>query len=125
MNILVVDDDEAVRAGLRSVLLSEGYNVRVACDGREAAQHLEQSPADLVLVDMNMPVQNGWGTIANLRRIAPRLPIIIITARADQDHAARAAGLELMEKPLDLPVLMERIATILKQAETFPRAALK
>ena len=117
MNILVVDDDEAVRTGLRCVLVSEGYDVRVACDGREAVQELASTRTDLILVDMNMPVQNGWATIAGLRSIKPHVPIIIITARPDQLRAARAAGLELMEKPLDLPVLMERIAALLQKAE--------
>ena len=117
MRILVVDDDEAVRTGLRCVLISEGYDVRVACDGREAVQELASTRADLILVDMNMPVQNGWATIAGLRGIKPDVPIIIITARPDQLRAARAAGLELMEKPLDLPVLMDRIAALLQKAE--------
>ncbi len=117
MKILVVDDDEAVRTGLRCVLLSEGYDVRVACNGLEAVHDLAKSPADLILVDMNMPVQNGWATIAGLRGIKPNLPIIIITARPDQLRAARAAGLELMEKPLDLPVLVERIATLTRHTE--------
>ena len=117
MKILVVDDDEAVRTGLRCVLVSEGYEVRTACNGREAVQDLTKSRADLVLVDMNMPVQNGWSTIAGLRGLQPNLPIIIITARPDQLRAARAAGLELMEKPLDLPVLMERISVLTSQAQ--------
>ena len=117
MKILVVDDDEAVRTGLRCVLVSEGYEVRTACNGLEAVQDLAKLPADLVLVDMNMPVQNGWSTIARLRSLQPDLPIIIITARPDQLRAARAAGLELMEKPLDLPILMERISVLTNQAQ--------
>ena len=117
MKILVVDDDEAVRTGLRCVLLSEGYEVGVASNGNEAVQDLKGGPADLILVDMNMPVLNGWATIAGLRGIRPNLPIIIITARPDQQRAAKAAGLELMEKPLNLPVLMERIAALTHPAE--------
>src|SRR3954466_11375769 len=69
MKILVVDDDEAVRTGLRCVLVSEGYEVRVACNGLEAVQDLEKAQADLILVDMNMPELNGWATIAGLRGI--------------------------------------------------------
>ena len=120
MTILVVDDDEAVRTGLRCVLRSEGYNVRVAANGFEAEQELPRACTDLVLVDMNMPVQNGWVTIGRLRSIKPHIPIIIITARPDQLRAARAAGLELMEKPLDMPVLIERIAALLQTAERPP-----
>lgn len=117
MKILVVDDDEAVRTGLRCVLISEGYEVGVASGGNEAIRELTKNSVDLILVDMNMPGQNGWATIAMLRAIRANVPIIIITARPDQLRAARAAGLELMEKPLDLPVLMQRIAALIHQAE--------
>jgi DNA-binding response OmpR family regulator len=118
VRILVVDDDEAVRTGLRSVLDSEGYDVCMAANGLEAEQELRNTGADLVLVDMNMPVRNGWGTIARLRGIKPHVPIMIITARPDQRRAAHAAGLELMEKPLEIPILIERIAALLHVAES-------
>ena len=115
--ILVVDDDEAVRKGLRGVLVSEGYNVIAARHGREAVQVFKVHPCDLVLLDMNMPLRNGWGTIADLRALESRLPAIIITARPDQRNAAREAGLELMEKPLDLPLLLNRIGTLLNPVQ--------
>ena len=115
--ILVVDDDEAVRKGLRGVLVSEGYNVIAARHGREAVQVFKVRPCDLVLLDMNMPLRNGWGTIADLRALESRLPAIIITARPDQRNVAREAGLELMEKPLDLPLLLNRIGTLLSPVQ--------
>lgn len=127
--ILVVDDDEAVRAGLRGVLVSEGYKVVAARHGREAVQVFRVHPCDLALVDMNMPLRNGWGTIADLRTLRSRLPAIIITARPDQRNVAREAGLELMEKPLDLPLLLNRIRVLLNTAQdgpsTFPPASLR
>ncbi len=115
--LLVVDDDEAVRTGLRCVLVSEGYEVRVAGNGRDAIKELEKTTVDLALVDMNMPLLNGWSTIAALRNIQPNLQIIIITARPDQHRAAQAARLDLMEKPLDLPLLVERIAVLTNKAQ--------
>ena len=111
--ILVVDDDAAVRKGLRGVLVSEGYDVIAARHGREAVQLFRVHPCDLALLDMNMPLRNGWGTIADLRALKSRLPAIIITARPDQRNIAREAGLELMEKPLDLPLLLNRISALL------------
>lgn len=117
--ILVVDDDEAVRKGLRGVLASEGYHVLVARDGREAIQVFRVHPCDLALLDMNMPLRNGWGTIADLRALKSQLPAIIITARPDQRNIAREAGIELMEKPLDLPLLLRRIGALLSE----PRAS--
>jgi two-component system, OmpR family, response regulator len=114
--ILVVDGDEAVRDGLRCLLVSEGYKVIAACHGREAVHVFKVHPCDLVLVDMNMPLRNGWGTIADLRALQSGLPAIIITARPDQRNAAREAGLESMEKPLDLPLLLNRIGALLNTA---------
>lgn len=112
--ILVVDDDEAVRTGLRGVLLSEGYDVSTACNGREAVERFQGIPIALTLVDINMPVLNGWGTIGQLRTLSPRVPIIMITARPDQKTIARTAGVELMEKPLDIPYLLARISKLLE-----------
>ena len=121
--ILVVDDDEAVRAGLRCVLVSEGYDVVVARHGREAVKLFRENPCDLALIDMNMPLLPGWGTIADLRVLNGRLPVIIITARPDQRNIAGAAGVELMEKPLDLPLLLKRIGALLVESQASAPAA--
>src|SRR3954447_15771616 len=75
--ILVVDDDEAVRSGIRGVLLLENLHVLEAANGLEAIAMIDAHPCDLVLVDMNMPLQNGWGTIASIRFRRPVLPVII------------------------------------------------
>ena len=115
--ILVVDDDDAVRKGLRGVLVSEGYLVVVARHGYEAVRVFRRQPCDLALLDMNMPLRNGWGTIADLRALKSQLPAIIITARPDQRSIAREAGLELMEKPLDLPLLLQRIGALLSKSK--------
>ena len=113
--ILVVDDDEAIRTGLSDLLLSEGYEVSTARNGREAVERFQGIRMALILVDINMPVLNGWGTIGQLRTLSPRVPIIMITARPDQKMIARTAGVELMEKPLDIPYLLTRIGTLLQR----------
>lgn len=115
--ILVVDDDDAVRKGLRGVLVSEGYLVVVARHRYKAVRVFRRHPCDLALLDMNMPLRNGWGTIADLRALKSQLPAIIITARPDQRSIAREAGLELMEKPLDLPLLLQRIGALLSKSK--------
>ena len=111
--ILLVDDDDAVRLALGNVLLAEGYEVVTACNGIQALATLRRQPCDLALLDLNMPLLNGWGTIGELRRLNRSLPIVIITARPDQETLARECGLELMEKPLDLPLLLRRITALL------------
>ena len=111
--ILVVDDDDAVRLGLDDVLVAEGYEVITASNGIQALAVLRRQPCDLALLDMNMPLLNGWGTIGELRRLNRWLPIVIITARPDQGTLARESGVELMEKPLDLSLLLRRIGALL------------
>ncbi len=111
--ILVVDDDDAVRIGLDNVLATEGYEVVTASNGIQALAVLRRQPCDLALLDMNMPLLNGWGTIGELRRLDRWLPMIIITARPDQGTLARESGVELMEKPLNLPLLLRRIDALL------------
>jgi len=115
--ILVVDDDDSVRRGLRWLLVMDGYQVVAARHGREAIQIFQEHPCDLALLDMNMPLLNGWGTIAGLRSLNGRLPAIIITARPDQRNIAREAGVELMEKPVDLPLLLKRIGALLSKPQ--------
>jgi len=115
--ILVVDDDDAVRRGLRWLLVTEGYYVVDARHGHEAIQVFQEHPCDLALLDMNMPLLNGWGTIAVLRSLNGRLPAIIITARPDQRTVAREAGVELMEKPVDPRLLVKRIGALLSKPE--------
>jgi DNA-binding response OmpR family regulator len=113
--ILVVDDDDSVRSGLRSVLMTEGYAVVTANNGFQATAAVRSQACALALVDMNMPLLNGWGAIANLRSLAPTLPIVIITARPDQRTVAREAGVTLMEKPLDLPLLLQTIGELVSR----------
>ena len=123
--ILIVDDDESVRMGLSSVLLSEGYEVSTASNGREAVERFQGVDVALTLVDINMPVLNGWGAIGQLHSLKPRAPVILITARPDQNGIARAAGVELMEKPLDIPYLLARISKLLQAPRDVARVPLR
>ena len=71
---------------------------------------------DLIMLDLNMPVRDGWQTFQTLSRDYPLLPIIIITARSNQRFPALAAGVgALMEKPLDFPHLLETIRALLEE----------
>lgn len=115
--VLLVDDDSSVVAALTGVLRSEGYDVIQAFDGHAALQHFHTvGGAAIVLLDLNMPVKGGWDTFEQLTSINPLLPIIIITARPDQQSLADAAGVAaLMEKPLDIPLLLEMMQKLLAE----------
>jgi CheY-like chemotaxis protein len=112
--ILLADDDEEVLAALSAAVASEGYEVVVAKNGREAIEHFREGHVDVVLLDLNMPVKGGWEAFERLTTIHPLLQVIVITARPDQYPLAVAAGVAaFMEKPLDLPLLLRTIDELL------------
>jgi DNA-binding response OmpR family regulator len=114
--LLLVDDDPAVREMLGRVLIAEGYTVLPAIDGQEALNLATAFALDLVLLDLNLPVINGWDTFEHLTTDHPLVPIIIITARPNQLFPALASGVgALMEKPLDFPKLLATIRALLDE----------
>jgi DNA-binding response OmpR family regulator len=114
--ILLVDDDTAVLESLTRVLVDEDYHVLPACNGQEALDLVACNAVDLVLLDLNMPVKNGWDTFERLSNDHQLVPIIIVTARPNQLFLARAAGVgALIEKPLDIPILLQTILDLLSE----------
>jgi len=114
--VLLADDDPAVRAALTQVLEEEGYSVFPAVNGNEALAIVRSTPIDLVLLDLNMPGKNGWDTFERLSTDNPLLPVIVITARPNQLFTALAAGVEaLLEKPLDIPELLAAMIEALRE----------
>jgi CheY-like chemotaxis protein len=114
--ILLVDDDPGVRRMLQRVLEEEDYVVVPAADGLEALERAKTAAPDLVLLDLNLPMQNGWDTFERLTTENPLLAVIIITARPNQLFPALASGAgALMEKPLDLPKLLRTIRDLLAE----------
>lgn len=115
--ILLVDDDPTVRVSLQDVLVCEGYHVVQAENGRQAISLAARIPVDLVLLDLNMPVKNGWDTFEELTREHPLLPVIIVTARPNQLFTAVSAGVgALLEKPMDIPTLLHTIRVLLAES---------
>jgi len=114
--ILLVDDDPTVRDSLNDVLEAEGYFVIPAENGQQALDLANKSPVDLVLLDLNMPVKNGWDTFERLTREYPLIPVIIVTARPNQLFTALGAGAgALLEKPMDIPALLRTIEKLLAE----------
>jgi CheY-like chemotaxis protein len=110
--ILVVEDEIDSRETLRELLEFEGYNVRTASNGREALDTLaaDGDQICIVLLDLFMPVMDGWQVIDELRatgRLASTQIVIITSA------AYRApAGIPVFEKPLDLDKVMSTVANL-------------
>jgi DNA-binding NtrC family response regulator len=115
--VLIADDDSCVRGSLAAVLASEGYIVIPAENGQQALDLVNASSVDLVLLDLNMPVKNGWDTLEHLTREHPLIPIIIATARPNQLFTALNAGVgALLEKPMDIPVLLRTMEKLLVES---------
>lgn len=114
--ILVADDDESVRESLCKLLLGEGYQVAAVTNGAEAVGTIcrRQQRIDLLLLDLNMPLKNGWAALDRLLEFNPGLPILILTGQPNQYEMAAAAGARaLVEKPIDVPALLEFIHQLL------------
>jgi two-component system cell cycle sensor histidine kinase/response regulator CckA len=117
--VLLVDDDRSVLDALGTVIESEGFDLVRAADGHAAVEKFRQQAIDIVLLDLNMPVKGGWDTFERLTTINPLLPIIIITARSDAYPVAVAAGVAaLMQKPLDIPLLLKAMREVLAEPAT-------
>ncbi|HMP84623.1 MAG TPA: response regulator [Verrucomicrobiota bacterium] len=119
MKVLITDDDLAVRLALRKVLLEAGHEVLLAADGVEALGHCAQDTVDLLLLDIGLPVKNGWDTFGRITNRNPLLPVIVITGRPNQYCTALAAGVgALMEKPVDVTQLLATMEELAAQSRT-------
>jgi CheY-like chemotaxis protein len=110
--ILVVDDDDMIRAFLESALSERGYEVVEAPDGAVALRLLAAHEPDLILLDMRMPVMDGWQFAAAYgQRPAPRAPIIVLTAATDAAAFAGQINADaFLSKPFQLGQLYACVA---------------
>lgn len=127
--ILVVDDDPAIREFLRGFLDNEGYGVSEAASGAQALERLHQHQPDLVILDLVMPGMDGEETLHEIRRHWPALPVIISSGYAREELLTRLAAcapFAVVEKPYRPEMLLNTIRALLSQggaARRLPAAA--
>jgi two-component system phosphate regulon response regulator OmpR len=126
--VIVVDDDDGVRDMVADYLGRHGYRVVAANGGAALDRALKEGPADLVLLDVNMPGEDGLAIARRLRAADARLPIIMLTAMGEV--VDRVVGLEIgtddyIVKPFDLRELRARIAAVLRRSAALAPAAPK
>ena len=111
--ILVVDDDPDILDALSEILEGEGYLVRRARNGREALERLTPAPPQLILLDLMMPVMDGWEFATRLRHEAPAaaaVPIIVLSADRNVGTKARELGaVGHLSKPFELGELLQML----------------
>jgi CheY-like chemotaxis protein len=114
--ILVVEDNEVSRAGLAAVLRRAGYGVVPACNGEEALAALRAGPPPgLILLDMLMPVLDGWHFLGRLHLGGPHPPVVVTTGTAvvgrewAQDHGCAGC----LRKPVDPEELLDEVRRVL------------
>ena len=120
--ILLVEDNEMNRDMLSRRLERKGYEVSVAVDGRQGVALALSEPFDLVLMDMSLPVLDGWEATRQIKA-DPRgeaVPIIALTAHAmsgDRERAIDAGCDDYDTKPIEFPRLLEKIETWLQRKD--------
>lgn len=119
--ILVVEDDQMIRDVLSRRLIAEGYAVVTACDGFQGVHRARVERPQLIIMDIGLPILNGWQATARIRSMpATRaIPIIALTAYAMKEDRARCLNVgcdEYESKPVDFTQLMQKISALLGQS---------
>ena len=113
VHVLVVDDEPDIRATVSAMLEIEGYAVTEAANGADALHRVEEQAPDVILLDMRMPVLDGWGFAAELRRRGHRMPIVVMTAARDAAHwAGEIAASAFVAKPFGFDDLITAVEEV-------------
>jgi len=117
-SILIVEDDPALLRGLKDNFMARGYRVRTATDGRIGLEAALADPSDLVVLDIMLPLVNGYDVCRQLRERGLEMPILMLTAKGQEEDIIR--GLELgaddyVTKPFSIRQLLARAAALLRR----------
>ena len=115
LDILLVDDDEAVLRTVGRFLSARGHRVRAALGGSEAMPLIEEASPDLVISDIQMPGMNGISLLEEIREQHPDMPVVLTTGHATVDTAVaalRRGAMDYLAKPIDLEELLTCIQRV-------------
>lgn len=117
MNLLIVEDEAAIREGVREYLSEQGFHVFTAEDGVVALEVFQKESIDLILLDIMMPRKNGFEVLEEVRKTS-KVPILMLTALHDEETQVRTFELLVdgfIQKPFSLVVLHKQIEAVLKR----------
>ncbi|MBQ6160496.1 MAG: response regulator transcription factor [Oscillospiraceae bacterium] len=125
--ILIVEDDNNIADLLRLYLEKESYEVCIASDGGKGVEQFRRFQPDLVLLDLMLPVLDGWGVCRTIRAES-KTPVIMLTAKGETED--KVSGLkqgadDYITKPFEMPEVLARIEAVLRRAGTAPEKNAK
>jgi DNA-binding response OmpR family regulator len=118
-NVLVIEDDGPIRRGIVDALVFYGFGVCEAADGDTGSEIALNQQIDLVLLDIMLPRRNGLDVLRDVRDSKPTLPVILLTARGDEDDRVRGLRLgadDYVVKPFSVKELIARVEAVLRRA---------
>ena len=121
--VLIAEDDVPIRRGLVDALQYAGYAVLECDNGRSAVDEAIESPVDLVLLDVMLPEMDGFAVLEQLRRVAPTLPVIMVTARGSEEDRVRGLSHgadDYVVKPFSARELLARVEAVLRRSPERP-----
>lgn len=128
VKVMLVDDEKDFIYTMGYWLKSKGYQIISAADGAEALEQFKKDPADIVFLDLHMPVMDGIETLKNLRKISKTIPVIIITAYAEEEslNEIEKYGISgLFSKDRDFSEGAALIETVLRRHKSLRKEEIK
>lgn len=119
-NILIVEDDKSVGKLMKSVLNDEGYNCTLAQNGKTALDIMDKQKIDLAVVDIMMPVMNGYEFTQTLRQGGCDIPILMVTAKISHEDKKKGFALgidDFLAKPFDTDELLWRVKALARRSK--------
>ena len=119
VSVLIVEDDKNIQSLLQMYLEKEGYAVTVADDGGQGLSKYRSIKPDLVLLDVMMPVMDGW-SVCKMIRAESQTPIIMLTAKSETDDKVtglRSGADDYITKPFEMKEVLARIEAVLRRAD--------
>jgi DNA-binding response OmpR family regulator len=117
-HILLVEDEADLRLGLSVRLSASGFSCETACNGREGLEHVAKRRPDLIIVDLLMPVMDGFEMVRRLKATPQMssIPLLVITALPERSRAPRAEelrGIRILQKPFEARELLVAVRALL------------
>jgi two-component system, OmpR family, copper resistance phosphate regulon response regulator CusR len=109
--ILIVEDELRIASFLEKGLRKNGFHTAIATDGEQALEMVADNPYDLLLLDIGLPIKDGWTVLAELRQQGENLPVIIVSAKEEEKKSHLAN--DYVKKPFSFEELLQRIRNYL------------